>query len=84
MGLVWGGGKWFAKGVEMAGVGGSVWMKTRGVVSSNKGTAYVRGPTRWKWPDEVMVNGTRYVADSAAGTLYHSTDGKVWNMTDFH
>ena len=84
LGLVWGGGKWFAKEVEMAGVGGSVGVKRRGVVSARKGTAYVRGPTRWKWPDEVMVNGTRYVADGAAGALYHSADGKVLNMTEFH
>ncbi|KAI4282031.1 MAG: hypothetical protein L6R38_003251 [Xanthoria sp. 2 TBL-2021] len=85
LGLVWGGGKWFAKGVEIAGMSGAIGSKRkRGVVSEEKGTAYIRGPRRWKWPDEVVVNGTRYVAEGLDGSLYHSADGKVLNRTDFH
>lgn len=87
LGLVWGGGRWFAQGVEMAGVGASVGVKwRRGVVRKEKGTAYLRGPRRrrWRWPDEVVVDGTRYVADGSDGTLYLSADGKVWNRTGFH
>lgn len=85
LGLVWGGGKWFAKGAEgIAGVGGaaSVGVKRRrGMVSKEKGTAYMRGPRRWRWPDVVVADGTEYLADGAVELLYGSAEGKVLNMT---
>ena len=84
LGLVWGGGQWFAKGASLADVGGSPSLKRvarRRVRSAQRGTAYIRGPRRWRWPDVVVFNGTSYVDAGAVELLYQSADGKVLNMT---
>ncbi|KAI4169109.1 MAG: hypothetical protein LQ348_007350 [Seirophora lacunosa] len=77
LGLVWGGGRWFAKGAESLGRG----LRRRGVVSAEKGTVYSREPQRWRWPDVVVVNGTRYIDAGTADFLYQSAEGQVVNMT---
>ncbi|KAL9010819.1 MAG: hypothetical protein Q9173_004286 [Seirophora scorigena] len=80
LGLVWGGGRWFAKGAESLGRE-TIGVRRRGVVSAEKGTVYSREPTRWRWPDVVVVNGTRYIDAGTADFLYQSAEGQVVNMT---
>ena len=83
LGLVWGGGRWFAKGAEaVIGEGGnSIRFQRRGVVSGNRGKAYARATKYWKWPDMLEVEGVEYFADESVPLLYESVDGKVLNMT---
>ncbi|KAL8711198.1 MAG: hypothetical protein Q9220_004343 [cf. Caloplaca sp. 1 TL-2023] len=87
LGLVWGGGQWFAKGASsLAGVvgGGSKGVKRRmikGVVDEEVGRAYMRGPTLWRWPDEVVMNGSTYKAVENKEMVYRNAEGMVLNMT---
>ena len=81
LGLVWGGGKWFANGAETV-IGRRVGLKKRRqggrrIVAGAEGTAYVRGPQSWKWPDLIVVNGTRYSSLDAEGLRYRSADGAI-------
>jgi len=61
-GLAWGGGTWFS---GRAGPSQSrQFHKKRGIVSENKGTAYLAAPSSWKFPDLITVNGPNYTDDS--------------------
>ncbi|KAL8964867.1 MAG: hypothetical protein Q9197_006773 [Variospora fuerteventurae] len=66
LGFVWGGGRWFVKGAESLGERNTKKLKRRGMVRAEHGTVYAREPKRWKRPDVLVVNGTRYVD---AGTV---------------
>ena len=84
LGLVWGGGPWFAKGVSMAGLRGSPRASRLGKrreISAQKGRAYIQRPSRIRWHDMLMINGTRYLDSGSVEMLYQSVDGKVLNMT---
>jgi len=78
VGLVWGGGRWFAKG---GGELGARRLGRRGGVGGGKGRAYVRAPRRARWPDVLVVHGTRYMDAGSVELLYESVDGRVLNMT---
>ena len=84
LGFVWGGGKWFAQGVEtivMQGVGLRKRREGgRRVVARAEGTAYLRGPQMWRWPDLIMVNGTRYSSLDTDSLRYRSADGAILEM----
>lgn len=83
LGLVWGGGKWFADGVSSAGSGGPRGGKRlarRGVIRGEVGMAYIRAPSRWRWPDMVEINGTIHVDARTAEGLYQSSSGDVLNL----
>ena len=85
LGLVWGGGKWFAQGAETAIGQGVGLRKRRGggrrIVSGAEGTAYLRGPQSWRWPDLIVVNGTRYSRLGTEGLRYRSADGALLETT---
>ena len=84
LGLVWGGGKWFAEGVS--GVDAGKGLRKRGDRTGRRivqgrgeqGTAYVTGPSGWRWPDVVVVNGTSFERE---GEGYRSAEGKELNAT---
>lgn len=87
LGFVWGGGRWFSKAVAPEsfirggeGAGPGRRMRTRlkrGIVSAQKGTAYVQAPRKSRWPDAVVVNGTEY-RDAGGGDLrYESAEGGI-------
>ncbi|KAI4168894.1 MAG: hypothetical protein LQ343_006049 [Gyalolechia ehrenbergii] len=82
LGLVWGGGQWFAKGTAGWGNvgGGSQGLRRRRVISERKGTAYVKGPSRSRWPDVVVVNGTTYTGNGTFGEGYRSSDGRLLDL----
>lgn len=85
LGLVWGGGKWFAQGAEtVVGQGVGLRKRRKGgrrIVTGAEGTAYLRGPQLWRWPDHIVVNGTRYSSLDTGGLRYRSADGAVLDMT---
>jgi len=82
VGLVLGGGRWFAKGAGERVVSlGARRPGRRGVVMGAKGRAYVRAPRRARWPDVLVVHGTRYLDAGSVELLYESVDGRVLNMT---
>ena len=88
LGLVWGGGKWFASAaaanmVAREGSGGLVGgtPKTkRGITSRLTGTVCAQGPSKWAYPDVVVVNGTRY-SGGRGDLIYKSEDGTFLNFT---
>jgi len=51
------------------------------VVRGGKGRAYVRAPRRARWPDVLVVKGTRYLDAGSVELVYESVDGRVLNMT---
>ena len=90
LGFVWGGGRWFAGGhqgsinpvprsIPGAAVDppeGKRRLKRGGIVSAQKGTAYVQAPRKWRWPDSVHVNGTEYSNAGRGDLRYESADGR--------
>lgn len=90
LGLVWGGGKWFAseaaanmvaRGGSGGLVGGTPKLGTkRGITSRLRGTVYAHGPSKWVYPDVVVVNGTRY-SGGREDLIYESGDGTSLNLT---
>jgi len=84
VGLVWGGGRWFAKGAALVGEGVSPGVKRlerRGLISGTRGTAYIQAPRRLRRSNVLVVNGTRYVDAGSVELLYENADGRVLNMT---
>ena len=84
LGLVWGGGKWFASpeaGRLLSGGSGVTPKRLlrRGIRSENKGTVYATEPTRSVFPTFIVVNGTKYT--DIGGMVYESESGIVLNLT---
>ena len=74
LGLVWGGGQWFADVAKGSGVPGARKRK-RGIISAAKGTVYAVAPTRWVYPSSITVNGTEYTSGNTSALDYASADG---------
>lgn len=74
-------GKLVCEGGSDCGGGGSIGLRSRGIRSEKKGTAYIRPPNRWRWPNVVVVDGTRYENVGSGEMVYESADGRVLNMT---
>ncbi|KAL8785962.1 MAG: hypothetical protein Q9195_008426 [Heterodermia aff. obscurata] len=75
MGLVWGGGEWFADVTKVWGVPGAT-RRRRGIISELKGTVYAVAPGRWVFPDEITVNGMVYVSGNTSALDYVGGDGR--------
>ena len=87
LGLVWGGGKWFASDAaanalnRMIAGGSTTLPKSKRRISSElKGTVYAQGPSSWVYPSMVEVNGTKYTG-GVGNLMYTSIDGRVLNLT---
>ena len=87
LGLVYGGGQWFASDaarrvVARAKGGLTNFPKKgkRGIRSELKGTVYAQRPSGWVYPDKVKVNGTEYVG-GGTNLVYESEDGQLLNLT---
>ncbi|KAL8948160.1 MAG: hypothetical protein Q9222_005625 [Ikaeria aurantiellina] len=80
-GLVWGSDTWSA---ESNGLPFPRFLARRRTESLNQwaqqGTAFLRPPSRWTYPDVYIVNGTSYTID-AAFKEYRDIDGKVFNVS---
>ncbi|KAL8768314.1 MAG: hypothetical protein Q9209_005453 [Squamulea sp. 1 TL-2023] len=81
LGLVWDMGRWFAEGMEASTLayasGSGPRLRARDMVNARKGMAYMRAPTWWKWPDVVIVNGTKYRNTGTEELVYKNADGQV-------
>ena len=83
--LVWGGGKWFAKGVDPSQL--TQWFpKTskRGITSKDKGQLYASPPNLFKYPHVMVINGTNYTDDSRGDLVYRSDAGTVLDLNALH
>ncbi|KAI4264259.1 MAG: hypothetical protein L6R42_000624 [Xanthoria sp. 1 TBL-2021] len=86
LGLVWGGGKWFASPAaqDLLGRRDSITSRRaapRGIRSALKGNVYARPPLRGRFPTRVQIDGTEY---SHTGTfIYADGVGNKINLTDW-
>ena len=80
--MVWGGGYWaskFARNYPRIPN-----LRSRGIISKNKGTFYAGPPPRWVYADMITVNGTEYTNHEHGGLVYQSVDGAVLNYTEWN
>lgn len=75
LGLVWGGGEWFADTAKLLGVPGATKRRKRGMVSTLEGTAYCEAPRSWRYPTSITVNETVYLSSNTSELEYTSADG---------
>ncbi|KAI4235761.1 MAG: hypothetical protein LQ349_002946 [Xanthoria aureola] len=87
LGLVWGGGKWFASPAAQSLLGprGSLTKKRtiapRGIRWASKGNVYALPPLRGRFPTRIQVDGTEY---SHSGTfIYADGAGNKVNLTNW-
>lgn len=82
LGLVWGGGSWFASPAVEKYLSRSHPMK-RDIRSPEKGDVLASSPRRRVYPDLVKINGTDYVSDGVAGEFMYkdSKTEEVRNLT---
>ena len=87
LGLVYGGGQWFASAaaarvVARAQGGLATFPKKakRGIRSELRGTVYAQAPSGWVYPDKVQVNGTEYFG-GGTNLVYESKDGRLLDLT---
>lgn len=85
LGLVWGGGQWFASQktqAVVARIGGLSLRRMkarRGIISPNKGQVYAQSPTQWVYPSIVEVDGVRY-ENGGEGLVYKDATGKILDL----
>ncbi|KAL8802078.1 MAG: hypothetical protein Q9200_006708 [Gallowayella weberi] len=86
LGLVWGGGQWFASAqaqkvlrVEWEGRRPA----KRGIRSKEKGYLWARRPMREVFPRWIDINGTRYSDDGRGDLMYEDEAGSVLNLTNW-
>ena len=85
LGLVWGGGKWFASPAAERLLGGKGHPSPkRDIRSRDKGTMYARPPKVMVVPTFININGTEYIDGGSGNHMYmdHST-GNTLNLTDW-
>ena len=91
LGLVWGGGRWFASesASRLLGVGTStgngVTRKStlkREIRSANKGTVYAMPPRRVVYPTFMVLNGTNYTDEGRGDLVYRSDSGTILDLRE--
>ncbi|KAL8924982.1 MAG: hypothetical protein Q9172_002411 [Xanthocarpia lactea] len=82
LGLVWGGGQWFASEAARRKFGnrGLPSKVKRGIVSEKKGTVFVRPPVRWVNPDTIRFNGTEYTSVGGQDPVYKDSNGVLLDL----
>ena len=84
LGLVWGGGQWFASAAAQHRFGSSLpTVRRRGIRSERKGTVYTKPPARWVYPTMIEVHGTKYSDGGMGNLVYKNMYGAVLNLTLF-
>ena len=80
LGLVWGGGSWFASQAASAYI--QKHLRKRDIRSANKGQVYSLPPPGVQYPAIMSINGTQYTAQEVGGVLYRNdVTGVVVNLT---
>ncbi|KAL8920686.1 MAG: hypothetical protein Q9172_004400 [Xanthocarpia lactea] len=84
LGLVWGGGQWFASAVAQHRFGSSLpKVRRRGIRSERKGMVYAQPPARWVYPTVIEVHGTNYSDGGMGNLVYKNMYGAALNLTLF-
>ena len=83
LGLVWGGGQWFASAAAQDKFGGHgrIPKQRRGLRLVPTGTAYVQPPLKWVYPTYLIANGTKYTDSGTGGLIYQSANGRILNLS---
>jgi len=86
LGLVWGGGNWFASSSASAYLGRSFDLQKRRepwrVTSAEKGRVYAMPPPGVAFPTFLSINGSNYTAETARSPVYRDDEtGVVLNLT---
>ncbi|KAL8911112.1 MAG: hypothetical protein Q9171_003650 [Xanthocarpia ochracea] len=87
LGLVWGGGKWFASSAaeKLLERESSIINRKRnvprGIRSAKKGNIYARPPHRGRFPTLIHINGTRYSQTDTGTFLFADDVGNQMNLT---
>ncbi|KAL8822052.1 MAG: hypothetical protein Q9223_000044 [Gallowayella weberi] len=84
LGLVWGGGKWFASSAAENLLAGRK-VGRRSIRSATEGQVYARSPPRGRYPTLMEIDGTRYHADrqTDGDFMYADDAGKTVNLSDW-
>lgn len=80
LGLVWGGGSWFSPQAKTVGIPGATRKSRRGRVSGLEGTVYSGPPPRWRYPDSVTLDGTKYESTNTSALDYYSAEGTLLDI----
>ena len=83
LGLVWGGGEWFADAATRRRIGAGLRRVRREVKSERKGTVYAQPPARWVYPSVVEVDGVEYGDGGLGNLVYTDLNGATLNLTLF-
>ncbi|KAL8947604.1 MAG: hypothetical protein Q9222_006130 [Ikaeria aurantiellina] len=88
LGLIWGGGRWFASPsaqtfLESKGMVSVQAKFRRDIRSDDMANAYARPPARTMYPTLVDVNGTQYTTSEVGDFFYTSSAGTALNLTDW-
>ena len=67
--LVWLGRAWIA---NQGLVSGSNKLRSRDIMAEDEGTLYAAAPFRWRYPDMITVNGTKYSCGSTEDLEHRS------------
>lgn len=84
LGLVWGGGKWFASDATQKAFGGSPPRSKmrRDIRSGNKGQVFAGPPRGGVSIDMVELGGKKYRRDGNSGSIFVDDAGTSINLTD--
>ena len=78
--LAWGGGSWVSEYAR--NLPSLPKLRSRGIISKNKGTFYAAPPPRWVYADMITLNGTEYTNHGHGGLVYQSGEGAILNFTE--
>lgn len=84
LGLVWGGGSWFASPQAQNVLGGGpvgIKKARRDIRSKDKGNLWARPPMKEVFPMWIDINGSRYSDVGEGDFMYNSEAGGVLNLT---
>ena len=86
LGLVWGGGNWFASPSASAYFQRSISLPQsnmrRGIISAEKGQVYATPPPGVVFPTLVSINGTNYTVEAEGSLIYRQDEtGAILNLT---
>ncbi|KAL8714605.1 MAG: hypothetical protein Q9220_001553 [cf. Caloplaca sp. 1 TL-2023] len=87
LGLVWGGGKWFADAESQQRTelflqpGWMSYGHKRGIRSNQRGIGVYDSPKRWVYASIIEIDGTNYTRRDGLDAVYEDLEGSVLNLT---
>lgn len=83
LGLVWGGGKWFANEQAQRAFGRVGGKSRRDIRSAEKGNVYSRAPVKGRYPSLIGINGMQYTDGGRGDLIYQNNVGHALNLTNW-